>query len=384
MSVIKKKLIHILPGPLYHIGLQKYAGLSMEYTGDIITSSNRENVLTQKEVCGFKFNCMKRTGISFLLNIKFFFFCIKFSLKTRLAKNRYDFVLTYDPLKTGLFGVVVSKIIGCKLIVEVNGVYTSDAEYLDGAEYLSVKIKKMLYPLIEGFVLKRASGIKLLFDKQIDPFKPRIHGKVIRSFPNLVELDNFLKLPINCSKKQILFVGFPFKRKGVDVLIEAFKRVSDQFPDWKLRILGWFPDPTELIECIGDHSQIEYHPPVEYQDMPGLLSQCSILVLPSRSEAMGRILLEAMAAGKSRIGADIDGIPTVISHNEDGLLFRPEDVDDLSSKLRLLMDDELIRVKLGKNGRKRVIEKMSKDVYFERLFDFYNEVISKTSSKEDR
>lgn len=374
MTEMKHKIIHISPGPLYQIRYHKYEGLSERYAGDIITSSSRKEILKIKDVCGFRLNCFKKKDGGFFSNILFFFYCIQFSVKKRWVKSSYDFVLTYDPLKTGLFGVVVSKIIGCRLIVEVNGVYTSPAEYLDGARSFSVRIKKILYPLIERFVLSRASGIKLLFDKQIDPFKSVTHDKVIKSFPNLVEMERFLEIPIDLSHKVILFVGFPFKRKGVDILIDSFKQISDKFPDWELKILGWYPDPTELIKYIDGHSKIKYHKPVEHSVMPEQLAQCSILVLPSRSEAMGRIMIEGMAAGKPRIGANVDGIPTVINHGVDGLLFESENVDDLAEKLTLLIENESMRISLGTNGRKRAVGELGKETYFANLFEFYNEV----------
>jgi glycosyltransferase involved in cell wall biosynthesis len=175
----------------------------------------------------------------------------------------------------------------------------------------------------------------------------------------------------------ILFVGFPFRRKGIDILIEAFKRVAPRQPDWKLRILGWFPRPAALIEAVGGHRQIEICGPVEYEEMPAQLAECSILVLPSRSEAMGRILLESMAAGKARIGADVDGIPTVVAHGKDGLLFKAEDSEDLAMKLEMLMSDDELRRQLAIAARNRSVAEMTSDAYFSNTFEFYDAVIER-------
>ena len=51
----------------------------------------------------------------------------------------------------------------------------------------------------------------------------------------------------------MFFAGFPFKLKGVDILIEAFKKVALKYPDWRLKILGWYLDITKLSEAIAGH-----------------------------------------------------------------------------------------------------------------------------------
>ena len=65
------------------------------------------------------------------------------------------------------------------------------------------------------------------------------------------------------------------------------------------------------------------------------------------------MLVEAMAAGKPRIGSNVDGIPTVINDGIDGLLVAPENVDDLANKLDMLMGNSDMRHELGKNGEIR-------------------------------
>ena len=294
------------------------------------------------------------------------------AIKIRKSRSQIYLVTTYGPLKTGLIGLVVARITGAKFAPEVNGVYTSKAQWLDMPNSISNKIKKIVYPIIMRFVLKRADGVKLLFKDQIRPFNKLCSGKIVRSFHCFVPTSQFHELPEN---KEVLFAGFPFKRKGVDILIEAFKKIAPKYPDWKLKILGWFPDPTELNKAIGGHPQIYHHPPVHYLEMPEHIGTCAILVLPSRSEAMGRVLVEAMAAGKLRIGAAVDGIPTVINDGIDGLLFKPEDVDDLASKLDMLMGNKELRKKLGEAGAKRVKQEFTEEAFINNVINFYKEVI---------
>ena len=124
------------------------------------------------------------------------------------------------------------------------------------------------------------------------------------------------------------------------------------------------------------HPQIFHQPPVLHSQIHLHIGACGIFVLPSRTEAMGRVLLESMAAGKPRIGADVDGIPTVIDNGRDGLLFAPGDAADLAAKLDLLMGDPELRRSLGRRGAERAREEFTADAYFTKLSQFYQKVLS--------
>jgi glycosyltransferase involved in cell wall biosynthesis len=132
-----------------------------------------------------------------------------------------------------------------------------------------------------------------------------------------------------------------------------------------------------LNDSIDGHPRIYHHKPVPYEEMPEHIGSCGMFVLPSRSEAMGRVLIEAMAAGKPRIGSNIEGIPSVINDGIDGLLFQTENVDALAEKMDVLMSNPELRQKLGKAGELRAKQEFTKSKYFNNLINFYNEVLEK-------
>ena len=84
-----------------------------------------------------------------------------------------------------------------------------------------------------------------------------------------------------------------------------------------------------------------------------------------------------MAAGKARIGSNIDGTPTIIADGIDGLLFESENIFDLAEKMRLLIDSPDLRMRLGQVGRIRAQQEFNKDKYYTDLTNFYFEVINK-------
>lgn len=368
----KKTLLYISPGPTYwpHYPLyqDEFLELSKTFRGYIFTTSPRNETFP---IGDFVYLSMKSTN-SKVDRFRFFFFCIWNAIKILIQKGKIDLVDTYDPLTTGLIGLVISRIHKSKFSPAVNGVYTSPAQWMDGPDGLEKRMKRVLYPVIMRFVLKHADGIRLLFKNQIDSFKNVVQKKVIYALPPFVPTDRFKNLR---EEKEILFSGFPFKLKGTDILIEAFKTISFKHPDWKLKILGWYPNLEELNDAIGGHSQIYHHKAVPYKEMVKHIGSCGIFVLPSRSEALGRVLIEAMAAGKPRIGSNVDGIPSVINDGIDGLLFETENAGDLAEKLDVLMSSQELRQRLGKAGQIRAQNEFIKSIYFENLTNFYDAVL---------
>ncbi|MEO1480774.1 MAG: glycosyltransferase family 4 protein [Myxococcota bacterium] len=290
----------------------------------------------------------------------------------RDAQRRGDpveLVSTYDPLRTGLLSAGLSAFGRTKFVVELNGDYRTPVNYI-GDDGKPNELKRRAATAMQSFVLSRAHGIKALHEGLVDGVDTE--GKVVRCFHSLVNLSPFEDLG---ETREVLFVGFPFYLKGVDLLIEAFKRVSDAHPNWRLKILGFYPIMTELNAHMAAHPKISHHRPVEWVEMPEHIGRCGILVLPSRSEAMGRVLLEAAAAGKPRIGSRAGGIPRVIEHERDGLLFDSEDVDTLTRHLDRLMRDSALRKRFGEAARARVQAEFSAERYFEHAQDLYNHVL---------
>jgi glycosyltransferase involved in cell wall biosynthesis len=258
-------------------------------------------------------------------------------------------VIAHDPLKSGLMGVYLSLLARGPLIVEVNGAYGNLGSYNVTRPGLKTTLKIALFRSVAAFVLWHASGVRLLFAEQLDGFATIRHGKVRRQFFDIPALDRFQNTG---EEPTILFVGFPFFTKGVDVLIKAFDSLGDEFPEWKLLVVGH--DLVTQAKALSSNPRMVVMKAVSNEELAPIVNRCGIFVLPSRSEAMGRVLLEAAAAGKPRIGSRVGGIPTVIADEQDGLLFKREDVAGLAAALRRLMGSPELRKKFGDAARKRV------------------------------
>ena len=104
------------------------------------------------------------------------------------------------------------------------------------------------------------------------------------------------------------------------------------------------------------------------------MTACSLYVLASRTEAMGRVLLEAMASEKPIIASNVDGVPTVIRDGYNGLLFVSESVDDLADKMRTVLSDKQRATTLARNGLEYVMSNLSEACYLNK----YQEMVRQT------
>lgn len=108
---------------------------------------------------------------------------------------------------------------------------------------------------------------------------------------------------------------------------------------------------------------IEFMNAMHYDETMEFFKNCTLFVLPSRSEARGRVLLEAMACAKPVIGSRVGGIPEYIEDGVTGLLFENENRDDFAGKMKSLLENPALRAKLGRQAYERTHSQHSSESY---------------------
>ena len=171
------------------------------------------------------------------------------------------------------------------------------------------------------------------------------------AIPNPLSFESSSENPLD--QKRVIAVGSHSHNKGYDLLLQIWKNIEPEFPDWRLEIFGR-SDPQQTYTRIADElhlKTVKFHAPVpaiqqEYENS-------SILVLPSRSEGFGMVLIEAMACGVPCVAFDCPSGPgDIISDGEDGYLIPALDPVSFEKKLRTLMEDDGLRKALGGMARK--------------------------------
>jgi glycosyltransferase involved in cell wall biosynthesis len=158
-------------------------------------------------------------------------------------------------------------------------------------------------------------------------------------------------------------VGAPWYLKGADILVKAFLALAPEFPDVKLKLLGHYPDRAELDLIIAGSAQVEILAARPHPEALKVISGALVLVLPSRCEGLGRVLLEGMAAAVPVVGSDVGGIPVLVRDGENGFLIPVGDTRALTTRLRELLQDPGLRSRMGEAGYARAHGDLNENAY---------------------
>lgn len=163
---------------------------------------------------------------------------------------------------------------------------------------------------------------------------------------------------------RVVFLGQLVDRKGLDVLIAAFARLAMPAEllmaggDWSAA--GYAEQLRTLAQRLGvaDRIHFENH----RQDVGAVLSTADIFVLPSRSDARPRSIIEAMSLGLPVVASEVGGIPSLVLHEQTGLLVPAEDAGALAAALGRLIESADLRARFGAAGRQHAAQACRPDL----------------------
>lgn len=255
-----------------------------------------------------------------------------------------------------------------------------------------VKKPKILH--LHGFdpnFLNRHLLSKMIFERTVDYYvaisrKARsdlsslgISSSRILYLPNGVDT-NVFQPSGEKEENLLLFVGRLTTQKGLPVLLRALRYVDTPV---RLVVIGP-PSSSAYYDFIRELARKEVsrgrHKIEILGDVNGSIvpwyQKASIFVLPSLWEGLPVVAIEALACGTPVVATSVDGTPEVVTDNENGFLVPANDPRRLAEKIQYLLENPSLRVKMGKEGRNRMIEDFSMDVLLKRLRRFYEEILS--------
>lgn len=165
------------------------------------------------------------------------------------------------------------------------------------------------------------------------------------------------------------------ERKGHTYLVQAMASVAKRFPTARLLLIGQGPLEATLRRQIASlglekHIILTGH----REDVPEILKMLDVFVLPSINEGMGRVIVEAMAAGLPVAASNLMGIPELVEDGVTGLLTRPAEASDIAEKIiRLLEDPEAAR-QMGLAGQEKVFPAYDQSVMVQAYNQLYDEL----------
>lgn len=282
-----------------------------------------------------------------------------------IREEKIDIVHSHYAIPHAVSSYLASKMTSVKTVVTTHG---SDVHTLGNHEgyneTISLALKETnLVTSVSNFLARKTEKVYNLQENSVpviydfvntDQFKPMDNE---REF-SLIQASNFRPV------------------KQIPLLVEMFAKIADNFPNWKLKLVG---DGPEVTTTLRKTRQMKVRDQVEFlgvqRKIPEIFAKSSILVSSSRIESFGLTIAEAMACGTPVWAPYVGGIPELCEDGVTGYLYDLENKDEAVEKLASMMEDEVKRKKMGIAARKRVLENFSIDIIIKQYEDKYRSIL---------
>lgn len=198
----------------------------------------------------------------------------------------------------------------------------------------------------------------------LDKFNPVNNGDYLKKR---------FKLP---NKPIVLFLGRIDKEKNIDVLIKALGALKGK-TDFHAIIVGKGKEESnlkKLAQEVGVSNMVTFTGHLPKNDLPNIYKVADVFVMPGTAELQSLVTMEAMACGIPVIGANAVALPHLIKNKRNGYLFEPGNEKDLANKLKLLLENKSLRVKMGEESL-LIIKDHSMDEVIKKTERIYASVI---------
>ncbi|MBI2821675.1 MAG: glycosyltransferase family 4 protein [Acidobacteria bacterium] len=319
------------------------------------------------------------------------------ALARLMRRHRFTLVHTHNS-KAGFIGRLAGRLAGVPVVIHtVHGFAFHDAE---------TPLRRALFRRLERVAAAWCDGMIFISQPLMDWAR---HERIGVGVPQAliysgVEVDAFRsarpelfrqRLSIPPERLVVGIISKLWEGKGHDVLLNAWKRIRE----------GGIIAPEPLLMIVGEgYLEEKLRARVEelrlegtviftgfQNDIPAVTAAIDVAVLPSLFEGMGRVVLEAMAAGKPVVASNTGGIPDLVRHGENGLLVKPGDMQSLAKALGKIMADPALRARLAAGARAALRPEHSAAHMVEEIHRFYREVEKQKArggrqqtSREDR
>lgn len=208
-----------------------------------------------------------------------------------------------------------------------------------------------------------------------------LNEKQVIVLPNPTELPAQIPNRTNTSSIKFGFFGRVGSRKGTFDLIKAFAEIPQSLKQGCELIIagdGDIEEARRLVENLNLTNHVQLLGWIDSQTRDKLLANIDVFVLPSYNEGLPMALLEAMGWGLPAIVTPVGGIPELITSTLNGLLVTPGDIQQLSSAMEELIENDSLRVSLG-NAARETVTPFDVKTYCSQLNEIYHSVLKSKS-----
>ena len=269
------------------------------------------------------------------------------ALPWRVARELRDFepdaILTQSPHEAASC-MLGRRLAGsrARVVVELHG------DWRTATRLYGSSARRVLGPLVDRLgtaALRRADAVRTV-SAYTTGLAREIGVEPAATFPAYMDLEPFLgeRKPLP-ERPSVLFVGVLERYKNVDGLAEAWRAVAARVPGAQLRIVG-DGSLRGVVESLG----VRWDRRLAPAEVAAALDEATVLVLPSRSEGMGRVLVEAFCRGRGVVASRVGGIRDLVADGESGLLVEPGSTRALADALVRVLTDPGLAARLGEGA----------------------------------
>ena len=278
-----------------------------------------------------------------------FHLLLAFRVARELRSYRPDAVLVQGAHEAA--GVLVARALARRRVpvaLDVHGDWRT-ATRLYGSSF-----RRLLNPVadrVAGWAIRRVDAVRTVSD-----FTTRLVRELGRepaaTFPAFMDLQPFLEAPAPLPHRpRALFVGVLELYKGLDLLLEAWPQVAREVPDAELRLIGSGAREDLARRLVEQGPNVTWESGLAPEEIAHELDLATFLVLPSRREGMGRVVVEAFCRGRAVVGTRGGGIEDLVADGETGLLVPSDDARALGQALVKLLSDRALAERLAFQSR---------------------------------
>ena len=359
-----------------------------------LTENLKKKFITLSEVCNVSVlafanskTFFNETYGNFYLNKKIknrlinYFRIIQISIFTThkiIKKENIDIVCFQDPVSS-FFSILFLKVrrAEVKIVVETHGDFIETLS-LEKNLVLPRLYKKLFY-IMAKYSIGKSNIIRAVSSSTEQQVLDIDSSKSVVRFPAWIDFKDFQNIepkPLSKDKFNILFIGSVTDRKKPHMIIEAIQRINDK--SYNLSIVGpapnekYFKEVKDLIDKSDLQNQVSLIGPVDRESVKDYYSTSNLMILPSISEGLARVIFESQVAMCPVLVTDAPGMSDIVIDGQTGYVFESNNLDSLSLKIEYINNNYDEASLVAKNAKGFILSNYSEDNFkfsFKKLFD---------------
>ena len=359
-----------------------------------LTENLKKKFITLSEVCNVSVlafanskTFLNETYGNFYLNKKIknrlinYFRIIQISIFTThkiIKKENIDIVCFQDPVSS-FFSILFLKVrrAEVKIVVETHGDFIETLS-LEKNLVLPRLYKKLFY-IMAKYSIGKSNIIRAVSSSTEQQVLDIDSSKSVVRFPAWIDFKDFQNIepkPFSKDKFNILFIGSVTDRKKPHMIIEAIQRINDK--SYNLSIVGpapnekYFKELKDLIDKLDLQNQVSLIGPVDRESVKDYYSTSNLMILPSISEGLARVIFESQVAMCPVLVTDAPGMSDIVIDGQTGYVFESNNLDSLCLKIEYIKDNYDEASLVAKNAKGFILSNYSEDNFkfsFKKLFD---------------